>query len=148
MRTLQKKYWNSAAKEYHHITRISTHDFHYGPQIPGERKLKLLPPFKRGQTALELGCGGAENSIYLSRQGLQCTAMDISENQLQHAEEKIEKNHVSVRLIASPLESFHKHVHGKFDFIHSSHAFEFVNHPERILKNITRLHNMPERCRT
>jgi len=136
MTSLQRDYWNSLAQTYHRITRISTTDFHYGPQIPGERNLRLLPKFARGQTALELGCGGAENSIFLARKGMECIAMDISRKQLDHAERKARRHNVQIRFIESSLETFHKHIKGRFDFIHSSHAFEFVEHPEKILRRI------------
>ena len=81
----QRRYWNAIAADYRAITRIDGSDFHYGPLLPGERKLRLLPPLTPGMTALELGCGEGQNSLYLARLGLQCTALDISEAQLSYA---------------------------------------------------------------
>ena len=136
---LQRTYWNRLAPEYHRITRIALDDFHYGPQIPGERALRLLPKFRRGQTALELGCGGAENSIYLARRfGMRCTAVDLSAAQLAHAREQAAKAGADIEFVESSLEHVDRAVDGTFDFVHSSHAFEFVDRPAAVLKRIAR----------
>lgn len=131
----ERAYWNALSEEYHRITRITTLDFHYGPQIPGEKNLRLLPPLHPGMTALELGCGAAQNSIWLARQGLVCTAMDLSEEQLAHAKMLVESEKVEVRFFRCAMEKFLKMIPGEtFDLIHSSHAMEFVQHPDRVLK--------------
>ena len=133
----QGSYWDSISDNYHRITRINCADFHYGPQIPGESSLRILPKFKKGMTALELGCGGAQNSIWLAKQGVDCTAMDISEEQLSHARELVGKNGVEIRLLQGSLETFRKHVGDqKFDFVHSSHAMEFVDDPATVIREM------------
>ncbi len=136
----QRRYWDTLSDDYHRITRISHDDYHYGPQIPGESTLQLLPPLVAGQTALELGCGGAQNSIWLARQGLICTAVDISSAQLRHARDFATAAGVEVKFIEASLEGFHEQVTDQFDLIHSSHAFEFVTDPAAIIRQIaTRL---------
>ena len=139
MTTRQRTYWNRLAAEYHTITRISLTDFHYGPQIAGERVLKALPVLKRGQTALELGCGAAQNSIILARKGLRCTAVDISKEQIAHAAALAQQQKVDIRFLVTPLESVHRKIREPFDFIHSSHAFEFVRNPSAVLSRVARL---------
>ena len=130
-------YWDALSSEYQTITRISCGDFHYGPQIPGESRLHLLPPLKAGMTALELGCGAAQNSLWLAKRGIRCTAMDISKNQLAHAKALMRREAVAIDLVHAPIERFHLFCREKrFDLIHSSHALEFVQHPDRILKRI------------
>jgi len=133
MITMQRRYWNHLADEYQRITRISADDFHYGPQIPGEKELKLLPGFRRGQRALELGCGGAQNSIWLARQGVDCIALDLSAGQLRHARRLAREHGVAIDFRRSALESFQEAVEGTFDFVHSSHALEFVEDPAPVL---------------
>jgi 2-polyprenyl-3-methyl-5-hydroxy-6-metoxy-1,4-benzoquinol methylase len=136
---MQRRYWNGLADEYHRITRITLDDFHYGPQIPGEAELRLLPPLRKGQSALELGCGGAENSVWLARQGLNCTAVDLSAAQLRHARATARKAGVDIAFVRAPLETFHEQVGGRFDLIHSSHALEFVDAPADILAHAAKL---------
>ncbi len=99
------RYWDDLAELYQRETRISTNDFHYGPLLPGDSEIKLLPAgLCRGSGAartadeircLEIGCGAGQNSIFLAKQGAPCVAIDISEAQLAHgrklaAAEKVE----------------------------------------------------------
>ena len=130
---MQRLYWNGLADAYHRLTRISVDDFHYGPQIPGESRLQLLPPLRRGQRALELGCGGAQNSLWLARKGLECTALDLSAVQLRHARRLARAEGLALRLVCSPIEAFSKAVEGGLDLIHSSHALEFVEDPGAVV---------------
>lgn len=81
----QRAYWDALAPEYARITRIRTDDFHWGPQIPGERELRLLPSLGPGSSALELGCGEGQNSVFLAKKGVRCEAIDVSEAQLSFA---------------------------------------------------------------
>ena len=131
---LQRTYWNGLSDEYQRITRIATDDFHYGPQIPGESRLHLLPELRPGMRALELGCGAAQNSLWLARQGLDCAALDISSEQLRHARDLAAKAGLSLRLVEGPLEEFPRLVPGTFDFIHSSHAMEFAVDPGAVVR--------------
>lgn len=122
-------YWDGLSDHYQHTMKISIHDFHYGPQIPGESSLHLLPMLKIGMKALELGCGGAQNSIFLAGLGLECTAMDISEKQLRHARLLAKKANVKVSFVKSSIEKWPKRLNGPYDLVHSSHALEFVEDP-------------------
>lgn len=133
LRQMQERYWNGLSNQYQKIMQISLEDFHYGPQIPGESALKLLPPLKKGMKALELGAGGAQNSIYLAKQGLLCTAFDISENQLRHAKKNANKAGVDISFECTPIERFLNHTDGKYELIHSSHAFEFIENPAKTI---------------
>ncbi len=127
---LQKNYWNSLSGEYFSITSIDRSDFHYGPQIPGEKDLKLLNFLKPGMSALELGCGGAQNSIWLWKRGVSCTAVDISEEQIAHACALAEQAGASVDFHIAGIEDFLASAKPEaYDFVHSSHAFEFIKNP-------------------
>ena len=132
----EELYWDAIAKHYHRITRIDCRDFHYGPQIPGERHFHFLPEFPRGAAALELGCGAAQNSIWLARRGLACTALDVSEGQLAYARRLAAEQGVAITLARAPLDSFRKALPrgARFDFVHSSHAMEFAEHPDRVVQ--------------
>ncbi len=135
----QRAYWDAIAGEYRRITRISTDDFHYGPQIPGENALRLLPEFRKGATALELGCGEGQNSIVLAKRGLRCTALDVSAKQLAVARRLAEREGVNIAFSRGSLEDFGAAVgRRKFDFVHSSHAMEFVEDPAAVVRAMAR----------
>lgn len=133
MQAMQRNYWNGLSRQYQGQMRISTDDFHYGPQIPGDSALGILPPLRRGMSALELGCGAAQNSVFLAGKGVACTALDISREQLSFARALAERAGVDIDFILSPIERFGNVCEGTFDLIHSSHAFEFIDDPAAVV---------------
>ncbi|MDD5705461.1 MAG: class I SAM-dependent methyltransferase [Kiritimatiellae bacterium] len=135
---LHRRYWNELADTYQRRTRIALDDFHYGPQIPGEKELQLLPTLGASHKALELGCGAAQNSIWLARRGVACTAVDVSAAQLRHARRLARTAGVRIAFRRAPLERCHQRLHGKFDLVHSSHALEFVDDPATIIGHAAR----------
>lgn len=123
------RYWNDLADHYQKQTRISTNDFHYGPLLPGDSTLALLPPIGKtgGQTlqglektvtavssgfqCLEIGCGAGQNSIFLARQGAECTAIDISEKMLAHGRKLAKKEKVVVDFRSISMDSLETFQH-------------------------------------
>ena len=43
----QRDYWDALSPAYAAITRIREDDFHFGPQIPGDRELRILPDLQK-----------------------------------------------------------------------------------------------------
>lgn len=146
------RYWDDLAELYQKETRISTDDFHYGPLLPGDAQLKLLPArLRQGSGAarssdsircLEIGCGAGQNSIFLAKQGAQCVAIDISEKQLEHgrklaAAENVEVDFRRVSMDAlGDLSSSPKATPqqaDKFDLIHSTYALPFSADPQKAI---------------
>ena len=128
-----KKYWNELADEYQDVTRISTDDFHYGPLLPGDSHFKLLPDLK-GKRVLEIGSGAAQNSFYLAAKGADCVALDISEEQLEHAKVIGMKLDLKVETVCASIDAMPVAELGQFDFIHSTWAFPFSREQERVVK--------------
>ena len=137
MGEMQRRYWDGLSDRYQRAMTISLDDFHYGPQIPGEKDLRLLPGLKAGMKALELGCGGGQNSIWLARRGLECAAFDISEEQLRHARALARENGVKIAFSRGSFERWPARFKGPYDFIHSSHAFEFADDPAAAIRRIS-----------
>lgn len=131
----QAQYWNAIADAYRAITRIDAGDFHYGPLLAGESELRLLPPLTPGMKALELGCGEGQNSRWLARRGLQCTAIDISEGQLAYARKDAEAEGLTIDFRCSSIEDF-EIPQEAYELITSSHAFEFVEDPFGLVKRV------------
>ncbi len=157
------RYWDDLAGLYQRETRISTDDFHYGPLLPGDTQLKLLPD-PDGLRCLEIGCGAGQNSIFLAKRGAQCTAIDISKKQLAHgrklaATEKVEVDFQCVsmdsleelqnpprpslcsghpsregeHLKSPPPEGCPQGGVGLFDLIHSTYALPFAADPQKVI---------------
>ena len=129
----QQRYWDNLSAHYQRVMEISTDDFHYGPQIPGESRLRLLPPLGPGMRALELGCGGGQNSVWLAKSGLSCDAFDISDEQLKHARALASREGVKISFARGELDCWPSHFKGPYDLIHSSHALEFADDPAGVI---------------
>jgi SAM-dependent methyltransferase len=127
----QRAYWNALAPEYARITRIREDDFHWGPQIPGESVLRVLPPLGPGSSALEIGCGEGQNSVFLAKRGVLCEAIDVSESQLAFARAVAASAGVRIAFRRASIEDFAAGPppDRPFDLVHSSHALEFVQDP-------------------
>jgi SAM-dependent methyltransferase len=130
----QQVYWDEIAEEYQRLTRISTDDFHFGPLLPGDLELQILPEITSGMSCLELGCGAAQNSIALARRGAVCTAIDISSHQIQHAAQLAAAAKVDIELHCLPLEETLDWPGGQYDLVHSVFALPFIADPEGFVR--------------
>ena len=133
-----RRYWDAVAGTYQGTTHIRLDDFHYGPLVPGDRKLGLLPQPLAGRRCLELGCGGAQNSIYLAAQGARCTACDLSGGQLAAARRLIRESRTTVDLVQADLDHLPFRSEPSFDLVHSSYALPFVQAPEQVVREAAR----------
>lgn len=131
-------FWNELADSYQAETRIATTDFHYGPLLPGDTELKLLPAPLAGLRCLELGAGAGQNSIYLATEGARCTALDISEKQLDHGRKLAGKQAVAVEFIHADLDQL-PDFDGGFDLIHSAYGIPFSTHPDALIQHCANL---------
>lgn len=134
-----REYWNGLAGVYQKSTRISTGDFHYGPLLPGDSRLKLLPECIAGLRCLEVGCGAGQNSIFLARHGAVCTAIDISEEQLEHGRTLAAKAGVTVDFCAGCMDDLSQWPDASFDLMHSVYALPFSERPAETVREFARL---------
>jgi SAM-dependent methyltransferase len=128
-----REYWNAITKEYQKTTQIATDDFHFGPLMPGDKALNLLPADLKGKKCLEIGCGAAQNSIYLAKQGADCTAFDISEEQIRHADSLMKREGVNIALHCTSMDN-PEEITGEFDFIHSVYSISFSKAPAKVVE--------------
>ncbi len=125
------RYWDDLAELYQKETRISTDDFHYGPLLPGDSSLRLLPNTGKSFQCLEIGCGAGQNSIFLAKQGAHCIATDISEEQLAHGRKLADAEKVEVDFRRVSMDAMGDL--GAFDLIHSTYALPFSANPQKVI---------------
>lgn len=130
--------WDIISASYQAHTRISTDDVHYGPLAPGERRLGLLGEV-RGKQILEVGCGGGQNAIALTKWGAICTGVDPSPAQLDHARRLAQEHGVEVQFAHGVAEDLGAMLNGEFDIVLSSFAFDYVTDLERAYAQIARV---------
>ncbi len=138
------RYWDDLAEVYQRETRISVDDFHYGPLLPGDSALGLLPPVTQriGFQSLEIGCGAGQNSVFLAKQGVECVAIDVSEKQLAHGHQLAKAENVEIDFQCVSMDSLREGLQEEqaFDLIHSTYALPFSSDPARVIaESATRL---------
>ncbi|MCM8536686.1 MAG: class I SAM-dependent methyltransferase [Lentisphaeraceae bacterium] len=136
-----ERYWDETSVEYQQVTRISLDDFHYGPLLPGESKVKALPPITKGMKCLEIGSGAGQNSIYLASLGAECLATDISGEQLKHGEELAKGLGLKLSTRRAGLDEINKEEFGTFDFIHTTWAMPFAQDQQKVIQNCAAMLN-------
>lgn len=138
------QYWDDLTELYQKETRISTDDFHFGPLLPGDSTLELLPKWSEPLSdirCLEVGGGAGQNSIFLAKQGAQCIATDISEKQLAHGREIATSEGVAVDFQKVSMDSLCESGFEaeSFDLIHSSYALPFSADPAKVIADCASL---------
>lgn len=124
--------------EYQTETLISLEDVHYSPLCPGEKELGILGNVS-GKDILELACGGAQNSIALSKWGAHVTAIDFSDRQLSKAKELTIQERAYVELVLGDIEYLSMFKDSKFDIIISSFGWEFITNLKLCLLECSRI---------
>ncbi len=132
-----EQYWDELAAEYQAVTRISCADYHYGPLLPGDGELGLLPPEPAGRRCLELACGAGQNSIGLARRGADCIALDISGRQLAHGRQLAAEAGVEVDFRRASIDALPPDL-GRFDLVHSSFGLPFAADPEAVIQRLAK----------
>ena len=129
----KSEYWENIVEQYQRETSISSNDFHYGPLVDGDSVLKLLPQNIKKKNCLEIACGGAQNSIYLAKNGANCTALDASAAQIAYAGKLAQKNALQIDLKVMSMEELNSQL-GCFDLIHSAYGFNFAADLNRVIR--------------
>ncbi len=126
------QYWDDLSPRYQAETRISTTEFHYGPLIPGDSELQLLPDIQKGHRCLELGSGAGQNSLVLARKGADCIAVDASRLQLQAGRDLASQTGAEVVFRQEDMDALSSDLTG-FHLIHSAYGIPFSSDPEALI---------------
>lgn len=105
-------------------------------RIP-ERRLRLLGEVG-GKRVLELGCGAADWSIALARDGAHAVALDFSRTRLEQAREAVERAQVPVSLVHARAERI-PYPDGYFDIVLSDYGATTFADPERTIGQVGRV---------
>jgi SAM-dependent methyltransferase len=134
-----RDFWDRKSDEYQarHKDFIGQADPRWGVwQIP-ESELKVLDEVA-GLDVLELGCGAAQWSILLARQGARVVGLDNSERQLDHARRNMAEAGVGFQLVHASGEDVPL-PDASFDVVFCDHgAFSFAD-PYRLVPEAARL---------
>jgi len=98
-----KEGWNRISEHYQQKSKISTNDVYWGDFVDPESKLKMLENVK-GKRVLEIACGGAQNSIALSKWGAETFGIDLSRKQILYGKHLAKTENVKVGLLVGNVE--------------------------------------------
>ena len=157
---LNRRSWDIISAHYQASTRISTDDVHYGSLSPGERELGLLgdssaeasaersaeasPRSVAGKRVIEIGCGGGQNVIALTKWGATCVGVDPSLAQLAHARRLALDHRLDVQFIEGMAEDLSAFPDESFDIALSSYAFDYVTNLRRAYNEVWRVLCSPD----
>ena len=133
-----EKWWNEVSKSYQEDSKIRTKSAHYGPYAPDENKLKLLGNVK-GKKILEIGCGGGQCSIAFAKQGAKCIGLDLSKEQLKHAEELAKKEKVSVKFLKHDIQTLKGIKSKNYDIVFSAFALQYIPDLTKCFREVNRV---------
>ena len=148
---MNRRSWDTISAHYQASTHISTDDVHYSTLAPGERELGLLGDGSAeslrsvtGKRVIEIGCGGGQNSIALSKWGATCIGIDPSPAQIAHARRLAIENGVEVQFVEGIAEDLSAFPDGSFDIALSSYAFDYVTDLRRAYDEAWRVLRSPD----
>jgi ubiquinone/menaquinone biosynthesis C-methylase UbiE len=95
--------WNRISRNYQLKSGIPTDDVYWGDFVATESQLKILGDV-RGKRVLEIGCGGAQNSIALSKWGAKAFGVDLSRKQILYGKALVRNEHARVDLLVCNME--------------------------------------------
>lgn len=136
-RDLNRSSCNRQADRYQEGAEFSFDYVDYGTvHAKTEKDFNLIGDVK-GKKVLDMGCGGGNNSIALAKRGAIVTGVDISQEQLAHAQRNAEREGVKVRFIASSMEEYEV-TEGEYDVVISMAALGYIEHVEPVFEKISR----------
>jgi len=133
--------WNEISDAYQDRYQIGTSQVHYGPLCPTEEQLHLLGDVS-GKKVIELGAGAGQNSIYLAKNGAICTAIDISDRQLEHGRSIAALETVAVDFVRHSFGDLSDFDENSFDLALSVYALQYcydVGELSRVTNGVSRL---------
>ena len=133
-----EKWWDDSSKYFQKDAKIPTSSAHWGVHAPDESKLNLLGNVK-GKKILEVGCGGGQNSIALTKRGATCTGIDISKEQLKYAENLAKKEKVKVKFLKCNFQNLHRFKQNSFDIAISAWAFQYSPDLKKLFREVYRI---------
>jgi ubiquinone/menaquinone biosynthesis C-methylase UbiE len=135
--------WNAVADDYQERNAVQireqafTGDIAWGLWAIPESRLHVLGDV-RGKDVLEFGCGGAQWSTALARQGARPVGLDLSEGQLAHARRLRQETGIGFPLVQASGERL-PFADASFDVVFADHgAFSFAD-PDRTIPEAARV---------
>lgn len=135
-----KNWWNNASSYYQDTFDIPFDNIYYGPFCPTEKELKIIDVNKiKNKKILELGCGGGQCSIFLSKNGAICSGIDISKKQIEYARKLATRNDVKIDYHIGSGENLKQFKNTSFDIVLSVFAIQYITNLDKCFNEVHRI---------
>lgn len=135
-----KDWWNNGAAYYQSTFNIPVDDLYYGPFCPSEKEINLLDIKKiKNKRILELGCGGGQCSVFLSKNGAKCSGIDISVNQIQYAAKLAKKEKVNIAYRVGSGEDLGFFKDNEFNIVLAVFSMQYIKNLKKCLNEVRRV---------
>lgn len=135
-----KRGWDRISCEYQRRMRIPADDVYWGEFVTSESKLRILGDVK-SKKILEIGCGGAQNSIALSKWGAEAYGIDLSEKQILYGKQLARNESVRVNLIVGDMENL-PFRNETFDLVTTAISLHYVRRLPTTMAEVNRVLEM------
>src|SRR4030042_1742448 len=98
-----KEGWEKISSEYQRKMRIPLDDVYWGEFVAMESQLGILGNVT-GKRILEIGCGGAQNSIALAKWGAETCGIDLSRKQILYGKRLARQERARMDLMVGNME--------------------------------------------
>ena len=135
-----RRWWDVEADRYHaeHGEFLGDADFVWSPEHLREQDARLLGDV-RGRRVLEVGCGAAMCSRWLTGQGARCVACDVSAGMLRHARAGNAHTGIDVALVQADGQ-YLPFQDASFDIAFTAFgAIQFVADSARLMREVARV---------
>lgn len=132
-----KDYWNRTSSIYQEECKIPI-KIHYGNGAPFEEEVNLLGRLN-GKKILELGCGGGQCSIAMSKSGAIVTGIDISEKQIAFAKALAVNEKVKVQFYQCDGQDLSQFQEGHYDLVFSVWALLYIGNLKECFREVHRV---------
>lgn len=135
-----RRYWDGASDDYQSLHGRQLNRFDraaWGVWSIPESRVNALGDV-RGLDVLEYGCGAAQWSIWLARQGARPVGLDLSMRQLEHATHLVARAGTRVPLVNADAEAA-PFADGSFDLVMCDHGATTFADPSRTVPEVSRL---------
>jgi SAM-dependent methyltransferase len=125
--------WDRAARRYQKEYDPATEQVPYGPGMPDDGEVRLLPSYA-GKRVLDLGCGGGQAAVAFSRQSARTIAIDTSAEQLAGARRRAEGHGAKLDLHHGDLTGLAFISADSIDLVFSAATLDYVEDLDRVLR--------------
>lgn len=131
--------WDRAALRYQEEHDPPVDAIGYGPGMPTDAELRMLPGLLGGRRVLELGCGAGQAAVAFAGQAARVIAIDSSPEQLAAARRLVERRGAKVEFHLGDLCELAFIPAESIDLVFSTATLDYVEDLGRVLRSVHRV---------